>query len=294
MKHIFFSAFVLATGLIAGAQTPGPSEDSKGFTEIESIQGTLSSPEKLVKLDSMAGYDFNKHFGVFTGLPIYFASVSSTATGTNTTSSNGSSAGLGNFYLGLAFRAPNPALNYASTITAGAPTGNTKKGFSSGRGTIDWSNHFDRSFGRLTPFLDAGLANTVPDSIRVVRPFTSLGAVGHFEEGTEFELAHHFAVGGSGYEITPFGNQKIFSKLVRQGQTGSTSGKSHGVFDTTFAASGNGLTRENGVSTWVAFEPNSFVRAEVGYTRSTTFDINSIAFNLGVNVGKLLRSKKTL
>jgi hypothetical protein len=293
MKRIFLSAFVLATGLIAGAQTPGVSDNSKGFTEIESIQGTLGSQEKLVKLDSTVGYDFNKHFGVFTGLPIYFASISSTTTGTTTTSSSGSSAGLGNFYLGLAFRAPNPALNYASTITAGAPTGSTRKGFSSGRGTIDWSNHFDHSFGRLTPYLDAGLANTVPDSVRVVRPFTSLGAVGHFEEGADFELVHHFAVGGSGYEITPFGNQKVFSKLVRQGQSG-TSGKSHGVFDTTFSASGNGLTRENGVSTWVVFEPNSFVRAELGYTRSTTFDINSFAFNLGVNVGKLLRSKKTL
>jgi hypothetical protein len=292
MKRIFLSAFVLATGLIAGAQTPGVSDNSKGFTEIESIQGTLGSQEKLVKLDSTVGYDFNKHFGVFTGLPIYFASISSTTTGTTTTSSSGSSAGLGNFYLGLAFRAPNPALNYASTITAGAPTGSTRKGFSTGRGTIDWSNHFDRSFGRLTPYLDAGLANTVPDSVRVVRPFTSLGAVGHFEEGAEFELVHHFAVGGSGYEITPFGNQKVFSKLVRQGQSG-TSGKSHGVFDTTFSASGNGLTRENGMSTWVAFDPNSFVRAELGYTRSTTFDINSFTFNLGVNVGKLLRSKKT-
>src|SRR5690349_11421530 len=107
MKRIVLSAFVLATGLIAGAQTPAVSDDTKGFTEIESVQGTLSSPEKLVKLDSMAGYDFNKHFGVFAGLPIYFASVSSTTTGT-TTSSSGSSAGLGNFYLGLAFRAPNP------------------------------------------------------------------------------------------------------------------------------------------------------------------------------------------
>jgi hypothetical protein len=290
MKPIFLSALVLVTGFFAGAQTPDLSDANKGFTEIESFQGTISSQEKLVKLDSMLGYDFNKHFGVFTGLPIYFASVSTT-TGA-TTSSSGSSAGLGNFYLGLAFRAPNPALNYGSTITAGAPTGSTKKGFSSGRGIIDWSNHFDRSFGRLTPFLDAGLANTVPDSIRVVRPFTSLGAVGHFEEGAEFELAHHFAVGGSGYEITPFGNQKVFSKLVRQGQTG-TSGKSHGVFDNTFSSSGNGLTRENGVSTWVAFEPSRIVRAELGFTRSTTFDINSFAFNLGVNVGKLLRSKKS-
>lgn len=297
MKLIVVRALLLValvlTGLLAGAQAPPISDNNKGFTEIENFQGELSSQEKLVKIDSTVGYDFNKHFGVFTGLPIYFDSVSSSTTTTGaTTSSSGSNAGLGNFYLGLAFRAPNPALNYGSTITAGAPTGSVSKGFSSGRGTIDWSNHFDRSFGRLTPYLDAGLANTVPDSVRVIRPFTSLGAVGHFEEGAEFELVHHFAVGGSGYEITPFGNQKIFSKLVSPGQTRVTTGKSHGVFQNTFSASGNGLTRENGVSTWVAFEPSPVVRAELGYTRSTTFDINSFTFNLGLNVGKMLRSRK--
>src|SRR5215470_3411027 len=277
-RKFLLLAMAVITALPLTAQTPSDASFDKGFTEIESIQGTLNSSDKVIKLDSTVGYDFNQHFGVFGGLPIYFASLSSTTTGTTgTTTTSKTNAGVGNLYLGMAFRVPNPALNYGSTITAGAPTGSTKKGLSSGRGTLDWSNHFDRSFSRLTPFVDAGLGNTVPDSIRVVRPFTSLGAVGHFEEGAELELVHHFAVGGSGYEITPFGNQKVFSKLVRQGQTGTTSGKTKGVFQTTFSASGNDLTRENGGSTWVAFEPNSFVRAEVGFTRSTTFDINSFA-----------------
>ncbi len=297
MRFIVRSCFVLTPVLVLTlslrAQIPTATGVDKGFTEIESLQGTLNSSSKLVKLDSTVGYDFNQHFSAFAGIPIYFASVSG-ATTTGTTSSNtGTAAGLGNLYLGVAFRAPNPVLNYGSTITAGAPTGSTRKGFSSGRGSLDWSNHLDHSFDRFTPFVDAGLANTVPDSLRIVRPFTSLGAVGHFEEGAEYELVHHFAVGGSGYEITPFGNQKVFSKLVRQGQTGKTSGKGHGVFENTFSSSGSGLTRENGVSTWVAFEPNKMVRAELGYTRSVTFDSNSVSFSLGFNVGKLLRSKKS-
>ena len=298
MKFSFPKFLILAVAVVTGlpltAQTSAISDNDKGFTEIESFQGTLNSADKVMKLDSTVGYDFNKHFGVFGGLPIYFANASSTTTtATGTTSTSKTSAGVGNLYLGLAFRAPNPALNYGSTITAGAPTGSTKKGLSSGRGTIDWSNHFDRSFARFTPFLDAGLANTVPDSIRVTRPFTSLGAVGHFEEGAELELVRHFAIGGSGYEITPFGNQKVFSKLVQRGQTRTTSGKSHGVFDNSFSASGNGLTRENGVSTWVAFQPSQIWRAELGYTRSVTFAENSFSFNLGLNVGKLLRSPKS-
>jgi len=290
---IFLVLIALAMSLPLAAQTSVPDDSNKGFTEVESFQGTVNSTDKLMKLDSTVGYDFSKYFGVFAGLPIYFSNASSTSTTGTTGSTSRTSSGLGNFYLGLAFRAPNPALNYGSTITVGAPTGSTKKGLSSGRGTVDWSNHFDRSFDRFTPFVDAGLGNTVPDSLRVVRAFTSLGAVGHFEEGAELELVHHFAIGGSGYQITPFGNQKVFSKVVQQGQTGTTSGKTKGVFQTTFSSSGNDLTRENGVSAWVAFQPSQLWRAQLGYTRSVTFATNSFAFNLGLNVGKMLRTNKS-
>ena len=284
---------VLGTGLQLAAQSPMPSDANTGFTEIETFQGAVNSSNKLLKLDSTAGYDFNKHFGVFAGLPIYFDNASGTITTPAGTTSSGTSAGIGNFYLGLAFRAPNPALNYGSTLTVGAPTGSVSKGLSTGRATVDWSNHFDHAFHRLTPFVDAGLANTVPDTLLVTRPFTSLGAVGHFEEGAEYAVVRHFAVGGAAYEITPFGNQKVFSKLVQKGQTRTVSGKSHGVFDNAFESSGNGLTRENGVSTWVAFQPSQMWRLELGYTRSVTYAFNSFAFNLGLNVGKLLRTNKS-
>ena len=58
-------------------------------------------------------------------------------------------------------------------------------------------------------------------------------------------------------------------------------------------ASGNGLTRENGASAFVAFDPSPVWRLELGYTRSVTFDLNSFAFDLRMNVGRLLRPKKT-
>jgi len=32
---------------------------------------------------------------------------------------------------------------------------------------------------------------------------------------------------------------------------------------------------------------------ELGFTRSATFDLNSFAFNLRFNVGKMLRSRKS-
>jgi len=125
----------------------------------------------------------------------------------------------------------------------------------------------------------------VPDTAFLARPFTSLGAVSHVEEGAEFQLVKRFYAGGSGYQIVPFGSQKVFSKI-------SGKGKGKNPFDNNAVSTGNDLTRENGFNTWVAFEPTSIVRLELGYTRSMTFDLSSFAFNLRMNVGKMLRSKR--
>jgi len=240
----------------------------------------------LLKLDSTIGWDFNKHFGVFGGVPLYFAHTSSTATGTTSTSNNG----LGNAYVGMVFRAPNTPLNYVGAITVSAPTGSTNNGLSTGRAGLDFSNHISHSFSRFTPFLDAGVSNTVPDSQFTTRPFTSLGVITHWEEGADFEVVKHTYIGASGYQILPFGNQKVFSKLVGKGQGGG--GQGGNSFDNNAETTGNDLTRENGFNAWVGFEPTPLWRAEIGFTRSVTFDLNSVAFNLRFNVGRMLRSGK--
>jgi hypothetical protein len=290
-----FSIALLAWAAPAAAQksSDNSADTEKGFTAIETFQSTLNSQERLFKLDSNVGWDFSKYFGLFTGVPVYFVQVaaSTTTVGTITTTTPATSNnGIGNAYLGLAFRAPNSKLDYAGTITAWAPTGDTDIGFSTGRATVDWDNLFKHSFSRLTPFFDGGFGNTVPDSKLVTRAFTSLGFVAHLEEGAELELVKHFSVGGSGYQIVPEGNQKIFSKLVAKGKTGKVGSKN--VFESSATASGNGLTRENGFNSWVAVDAGQFWRVEVGYTRSTTFDLSSFAFNISTNLGKLLRSRK--
>jgi hypothetical protein len=136
------------------------------------------------------------------------------------------------------------------------------------------------------------VSNTVPDSAFATRPFTSLGAIAHLKEGGDFEVVKHTFIGASGYQIVPFGNQKIFSKLVGKGQSGK--GKGNNSFDNNAVSSGADLTRENGFNAWVGFEPAPLWRVEAGYTRSATFNLNSVAFNLRLNVGKMLRSGKGL
>jgi hypothetical protein len=300
MKVFSFTYLVIAllaanVSLQAQGQTqPSPNnreqvDSEKGITWFESFQGTINSDSRIYRIDSNLGWDFNKHFGVFAGVPVYFANVprNTTTNGTTTTTNAGSTnSGIGNAYLGFTLKAPSPKLYYATEVTAYAPTGSVAKGFSTGRVGVDWTNRFEHSFHRLTPFFEGGLSNTVPDSAFLARPFTSLGAISHLEEGAEYQLAKHFYAGGSGYQIVPFGSQKVFSRLNGEGE-------GENPFDTSTVSIGNDLTRENGYSTWVGLEPSSIVRFEVGYTRSMTFDLNSFAFHLRVNPGKLLRPKRS-
>src|SRR5215475_7301868 len=300
MKVLSFQCLVIAllaanVSLLAQGQTQ-PSPDSrtqvdseKGITGFETFQGTINSDSRIYKLDSNLGWDFNKRFGVFVGAPVYVANVPSSTTtngGGATTNASRTNSGIGNAYLGFTLRAPSPKLDYASAVTAYAPTGSVSKGLSTGRVGVDWTNRFEHTFYGLTPFFEGGLSNTVPDSVFFARPFTSLGAISHLEEGAEYELVRHFSVGGSAYQIVPFGNQKILSKISGQG-------KGKNPFDNATVSTGNDLTRENGFNTWVAIEPSSVIRLELGYTRSMTFDLSSFAFNLRVNPGKLLRPKRS-
>jgi len=303
-RSLILALLLTMLGTIAIAQKPAPtidaSDDTKGFIEFETFQGTFNSQSAVMKLDSTFGYYFNKHFGLLGGVPVYFAHVSSittsitTTTGTTTTTTPSSTTtGFGSAYVGLAFRAPNPRLDYASTITAGAPTGSKSKGLNTGRANVDWDNRFEHSFSRFTPFLEGGLGNTVPDSRFFTRPFTTLGPVSHLEEGGEVELVRHVSVGASAYQIVPFGNQKVISRLAKQGTTAATTGKKP-RFDTPGVTSGtSSLTREHGFNSWVAFEPSPLWRLELGFTRSSTFDLNSFGFNLNCNVGKMVRSRKS-
>jgi hypothetical protein len=267
----------LALVALLAACTPAFSQtgSGKGFTEYETFQGTVNSDNRVFKIDSTAGWDFNKHFGIYGGVPMYFVNVPS------------SSHGIGDAYVGMAFRASNASLDYAGALNVSAPTGSKSKGLSTGRAGVDFTNRISHSFNRFTPFFTGGLSNMVPDSTLSTRPFTSLGAVTHLEEGADYQIIKHTYVGASAYQIVPFGNQKIFSKLVDGG------GQGKNPFDNNAQTSGTGITRENGFNAWVGFEPTPLWQAELGYTRSATFNFNSLAFNLRFNVGRMLRSKKS-
>ncbi len=275
------------------ASQPANAVNYSGFTSYTEFQASSNSLGQVFEWNTSVGYNFSSHVGVDIGLPLYFTNPSTSTSGTS------SGLGAGNAYLDLRLAFPNPLLNYASKITVGAPTGSTSKGFSTGRATVDWINRFDHSFGRVTPFGEAGLANTVSDTTFFTRPFTSLGFVTHFQGGAEIDLLRVFQVGGSVYAIEPSGSQKIYSKLV-QHIAGTTSAppapptgnsQANQQFTSAHVLSGGAdLVRDHGYIAFVRATPAKYMDMELAYTRSADYQLNTVSFSVGLNLGVLSRS----
>lgn len=283
--------FVSGGNLVA--QSADKSQDEqKGFTFYVQFVGSSNTLGQVMKLDASAGYNFNKFIGLDFGIPVYAVRASATSTAPESQSNTG----IGDAYVDVRLTVSSPVVNFASMLTGRAPTGDTGTGFSTGRATFDWSNHFDRAFGRIRPFANVGVANTISDTHFFTRPFTSLGLVGHFEGGMSYRFWRFARVGASAYDILPTGQQRIFSKLVRRetsgaGSPGGMSGRRRGgVFENASETVGGAdIARDNGYSAWLDASPVSELVLEIGYTRSVHYDLNTVFFGVGINVGSLVR-----
>lgn len=273
--RLWLALAALAVASAAGAQAPNPEPEtgSRGFNAYESFRGSVDSVGTVLKVDSSAGYDFNQHVGVFAGVPLYFSHDSEIIAGAGSRQRTG----MGDIYFGGDLYLPSRAADFTTTLTIGAPTGSVANGFGTGHTTADWSNRLRKKLGPLAPFAVAGVSNSVPDTETLTRTFSSLGNLFHFEEGADFDVTRRVYVGASAYQIVPFGSQQVFDRLAD---------------DRKLAATGSDSIRENGFDAWIGFEPTRTMRTEIGYSRSGTFAVNRISFNLSLNVGRLLRLRR--
>jgi len=285
--RLFFATLALIAtlcGMTAAQAAPAQSvNDDKGFTSYVQFAGTSNSDGQVYKLDPSVGYNFSGHFGMDVGIPVYFVRASSTAAGTTSTN------GIGNPYVDVRVKYLNPLFNFGSVLTGYAPAGDSKKGLSTGRGTFDWTNHFDHSFASLTPFAEVGIANTITDSLLFERPFTTFGFNTHLQGGVKYAVWKILNVGASGYDILPTGQQTVFSKV--QGGSSNPASPSHKpVFLNNQQTTGTAdIAHDDGFSTWIEAKPGSVLDMELGFTRSIHYDLNSVSFNIGLNLGRLYR-----
>ena len=278
----------------------------------ESFEGSSNTLGQVTRLNSAIGYKFNRYFSVDAGIPVYFVNASDTAIANGAQSGNG----IGNVFVDLFLTLRNPVLTYQSRLTGTASTGNKDLGLTTGRATVDWNNYFGRDFGRLRPFANIGFANTVSDTPYFYRPFSTLGTVGHFEGGASYGVFHLVRIGASLYDILPTGDQKVYSRLVRQnpaavtgqgmpmitlfgvGLNGSSSAQQSGGSGAGLGMAGTGrtafqtqslttgtsdLTRDNGYSAWLIVTPVPHVYFQAGYTRSVVYRLDTFSFGIGFN-----------
>ncbi|HKR31119.1 MAG TPA: hypothetical protein VJT08_11605 [Terriglobales bacterium] len=292
-RYAAFFFVTLLTTAAAGQNTPPtqkPTEEA-GWTSSMNFDGSANSQERVLDLDSTVGYNFGKHWGVDLGVPFSFVSSSTTTTtGTNSSKSTNALNSLGNVRTDLNFKTNGNVANYSSGITVAAPTGSTKKGVSTGRFNVGWNNHVEHAFDRLTPFVEAGFSNGLTDTKFFHRPYTTLGFVSQFTGGSTIDLGGNFSVGASLYDVLPSGSQKMFSKLVSKGSTSTAgAGKNGRAYEIAAESSGNAsLTRDNGGSIWGEFSPGA-LDLQIGYTHSVHLALSTVAFNFGINLGKLAR-----
>jgi hypothetical protein len=282
---------LLAVLIVAGTRTAAGQGSSApagkanaGFDWNEAFEGSTDSSGQVMSLTSSATYHFGEHFSVGLGIPFYFNRSTST---TGSTTDNG----IGDFFVRLGASWKGSLLKYDTSLTGTAPTGDSAKGLSTGHATFDWNNRFDRDFSILTPFLDAGVGNSISDTRFFRRPFTSFGYLAHFEGGTDVDLSHSFTLTLSAYDIAPWGTQTIFSRAVVKGAAGSP-GQHGRVFQSNHQTTGGAsINQDDGFTAGLDFSPKPYLDFDVGYTRSQKFALDTFSWGVDVNLGKLFNGK---
>ena len=257
-----------------------PAKDSgAGWVWLEQFAGSANTYGQVTATTSSAGYNFNSHLGVIGGIPLYL--IHNSASTTTASSVHG----IGDVFTSLRFVWPTPVVNYRMTLTGAAPTGDSTKGLGTGHGSYDWTHHLDRSFGRLTPFAEAGLTNSSSQALLVQRQFTSSGNAAHFEAGSSLKIIGPVTASVSAYDIEPWGTQTVLSRIVGQGGPPAGVGKNGRVFELAQQTVGGAdLTRDRGVNAGVGVSLATMAEFWAGFNHSTHFNLNTVSFGVGVNV----------
>lgn len=279
--------------------SPGLKTEQSGLLSYVDFGGSSNSTGHIFTLGLSAGYQFNDRVSVDARVPFYFVSATTTTTGTGggTQQSTLTDHGIGDPSFALTLRFPNHVLDYKTRVTTWVPVARVSSGFSTGSVLVDWANRFSRPIGRLLPFGQIDLANTVPDTAFFLLPYTAKGFNARFEGGTQVALTKIFSVGGSAYYVAPSGQQHLYSRVCDSGSgSGGTMGGGTGWNENGFLTNsvtvGDDLTRDHGFSTWLTANLPHYVDLEIGFTRSYDYNLNTVSFGVGFDPLEALRHKR--
>lgn len=294
-KTIIGMMVLLCTAATAQNSSNGQrAEDQRGFVSSAEFGSSFSSSEHVVKLDTSAGYNLSNHFGVDFGVPFYFAGGTSTsATGSKVSSS---ASGMGAPYIAARAMYKDDSFSYGARFAVFLPAGDSADGLSTGKTTFDWNNHFEDSAGRFTPYGEIGIANTVVNTGKYNRPYSQFGNNIHVEGGANVDVTDKVSVGGSAFDIFPWGTQAIYSRVVPKnavGFVGNGNGRSNSrAFElNAYSVGSSDLGKDKGASAWADYMPAPYVTVEAGFTRSLQYDMNTMSLSLRFDIGYLARNR---
>jgi hypothetical protein len=302
LRFVLFSGFAVAVVCPAlKAQTPnpaasGPSSGSAGgfvpgWTLGTHFEGSASSDGSVYDLGTAIGHNFSRHFAADFGVPVYFIGTPSSVKQNNTGAVSG--VGLGSVFADLRMNySSETLLNYALAVHLTAPTGDTKKGLSTGHATWNVTNHLDHAFGDFSPFVNATVGNTVLDTHYFHRPYTTFGYNAAFEGGLEYDPGK-FSFSLSAYDIAPWGDQTVISRVFRCDSSThcSSSGPTNNrksYLNSSVSTGAADLVRDNGLNAGIDFKPTSRLDLEFDYSRSIPLQLNIFSFGIGVDLSWLL------
>jgi len=195
-------------------QVPGLTSTLHGWNAGLTISGVHDSVTGWATLATPAiGYSFNDIFSIDASIPIYFYRLAeSRSTHPKPTQQLVNQRGEpGDIVFGLHAQFIPRLFQYELTGAFTAPSGDEAYGLTTGRVTFDVNNHFERTFGRLTPNLElgAGDSSTLVNRI-VTKNYTSLGPLAHFQVGLGVDLLRGISFESDAYEQLPIGDQKIY------------------------------------------------------------------------------------
>ena len=214
------------------------------------------------------GYSFNDVFSVDATIPIYMYRLAESLSPRPRPSQLlvNQRGELGDVVMGFhAQFVPNLFL-YQANFAVTAPTGDEAYGLTTGRCTFDLNNHFERTFGRLTPNLEVGVGDSSYLVNREVnKNYTSLGPISHFQIGVGVELIRGVSFESDAYENLPIGDQKIYGP--------SRNGRATVV-------TGHNVTEDNGFTNAIEIPLDRHTSLSTYYSRSLRLHIDSVAFGI--------------
>jgi hypothetical protein len=166
-----------------------------------------------------AAYRLNRHFSVDAGVLIH--------TYINTYSNVGTTAkpdyrytilgGLfGDTTLSFQGSVGGEAIYYSGTVSMGLPSGNTDYGLGAGQVTYNVNNHFEKSFWRFNPDIEAGFGDTsILVEQRVLKSYVAVGPMAHFQAGTSVDLPLNMTFEADAYEELPLDKNLVYSTTIK-------------------------------------------------------------------------------